>query len=129
MSAYEIATNLLGVDSLPELQGDEVSQESSDTWFWYAKRARLTVDDAQMLYSEHVYVCQKVSHKVVEGLLSMVTLNGGAAADIYGTKAKKVAFRERQAAIEAWRQAGNTVPLPSEAGSNLESATQLPLFH
>jgi len=96
-------------------------------WHWYASRVRLTVEDTQVLYSEHVYVCQKVSPKVIEGLLSQ-TAHVVAATDNSTLRAKRVAMRERQEALEAWVREGNTVPLPSELGSTLESATQLALF-
>jgi hypothetical protein len=99
-------------------------------WYWYASRVRLTVEDDQPLYSEHVYVCQRVSPKVVEGLLSVVSFNGGAAADIYGSRVKKVALREQREAAEAWMRAGNKAALPSEIGvQGSEAATQLSLFH
>lgn len=104
-------------------------QVIGEGWFWYANRVRLSVEDNRTLYSEHVYTCKRVSPKVVEGLLSVVTYSGGAAADIYGTRAKKVALRERREADEAWMRAGNSAPLPSEVGAEgLEAAEQLPLF-
>jgi hypothetical protein len=101
-----------------------------EEWCWYASRVPLSVDAPETLYSEHVYVCKKVSPKVVEGLLSNVTFHNGAAGDIYGTRAKKVAVRQRRAQVEAWVREGNTVPLPGELGEKpLEAATQLPLFY
>jgi hypothetical protein len=98
-----------------------------DGWHWYTSRVRLTVEDTQVLYSEHVYVCQKVSPKVIEGLLSQ-TPHVVAATDNSTNRAKRVAMKRRREALEVWVREGNTVALPSELGSTSESATQLPLF-
>lgn len=98
-------------------------------WFWYATRVRLAAENNETLYSEHVYVCKRVSHKVIEGLLSVVTFSGGAAADVYGTRAKRVAQKERQQQWNELTRQGYAVELPSERGAgSLEAATQLPLF-
>lgn len=98
-------------------------------WFWYASRIRLTPENDEVLYSEHVYVCKRVSPKVIEGLLSNVALPGAAVEDIYGSRAKRVAEKER---LERWNELtreGYAVELPSEVGKGgLDSATQLPLF-
>lgn len=97
-------------------------------WYWYASRVRLAADDERPLYSEHIYVCQRVSAKVIEGLLSAVPFVAPVN-DQHELRAKRVAMKQKRVELEEWVRAGNTVPLASELKrEGLESATQLQLF-
>jgi hypothetical protein len=73
---------------------------AGETWLWHASKIPLTIDNEEVLYSEHVYTCSAAPPKMVTAALHALALTGDAAGDRRKKAAGACEEAQRRAAVQ-----------------------------